>query len=99
MNLIKKIAVGFITINCFMISCTKKFEEINTDPNRIDQISPGTLLNPIIYDAASFGMDRSAAINFELMQLDQSLHIVPVILYLSRLPNILFSRQGRNSRY
>ncbi len=70
MNLIKKIAVGFITINCFMISCTKKFEEINTDPNRIDQISPGTLLNPIIYDAASFGMDRSAAINFELMQVD-----------------------------
>lgn len=70
MNIMKTIAVGVITLNCFMIACTKKFEEINTDPNRIDQISPGTLLNPIIYDAAGFGMDRSAGITFELMQVD-----------------------------
>ena len=70
MNIMKTIAVGVITFNCFMMACTKKFEEINTDPNRIDQISPGTLLNPIIYDAAGFGMDRSAGINFELMQVD-----------------------------
>lgn len=70
MNISKIIAVGVITFNCFMIACTKKFEEINTDPNRIDQISPGTLLNPIIDDAAGFGMDRSAEITFELMQVD-----------------------------
>ncbi len=70
MNIIKTIAAGVITFSCLMIACTKKFEEINTDPNRIDQISPGTLLNPIIYDAAGFGMDRSAGINFELMQVD-----------------------------
>ena len=70
MNIIKTIAVSVITFSCLMMSCTKDFEEINTDPNRIDQISPGTLLNPIIYDAAGFGMDRSAAITFELMQVD-----------------------------
>ncbi|MFN2440475.1 MAG: SusD/RagB family nutrient-binding outer membrane lipoprotein [Chitinophagaceae bacterium] len=66
----KTITAAVITFSCFLLSCTKDFEEINTDPNRIDQISPGTLLNPIIYDAASFGMDRSAAITFELMQVD-----------------------------
>jgi hypothetical protein len=66
----KTITAGVITFSCFIISCTKDFEEINTDPNRIDQISPGTLLNPIIYDAAGFGMDRSAGITFELMQVD-----------------------------
>lgn len=49
-------------------SCTKNFEEINTDPNRIDQISPGTLLNPIIFNMASFNMLRADAITFNLMQ-------------------------------
>jgi hypothetical protein len=68
MNTSKKIIAFLILISGFFISCTKDFEEINTDPNRIDQISPGTLLNPIIYEVASFNMDRSAAIDFDLMQ-------------------------------
>ena len=49
-------------------SCTEDFEEINTDPNRIDQISPGTLLNPIIYGLASFNTDRADAFTFQIMQ-------------------------------
>lgn len=49
-------------------SCTQDFEEINTDPNRIDQISPGTLLNPIIYGVSSFNTDRADAFTFQLMQ-------------------------------
>jgi hypothetical protein len=49
-------------------SCTEDFEEINTDPNRIDQISPGTLLNPIIYGVASFNTDRADAFTFQIMQ-------------------------------
>ena len=51
-----------------ILSCTKDFEEINTDPNRIEQISPGTLLNPIIYEVASFNMEQADAITFNLMQ-------------------------------
>lgn len=49
-------------------SCEKGFEEINTDPNRISSISPGTLLNPTIYELASFNMSKSDDITFELMQ-------------------------------
>jgi hypothetical protein len=49
-------------------SCTKDFEETNTDPNRIDQISPGTLLNPILFEVAGFNMLRSDDITFNLMQ-------------------------------
>nr|WP_298003665.1 SusD/RagB family nutrient-binding outer membrane lipoprotein [uncultured Flavobacterium sp.] len=30
-------------------SCTADFEEINTDPNRLETISPASLLNPILY--------------------------------------------------
>jgi hypothetical protein len=67
-NKIKIFAACAIALSSFMVSCTKDFTEINTDPNRIDQISPGTLLNPLIYDVATFNMDRADNITFELMQ-------------------------------
>ena len=63
-----KIVVSILAVGSLLLSCTKDFKEINTDPNRIDQISPGTLLNPIIYEVASFNMDRADAITFDLMQ-------------------------------
>jgi len=68
MNMSKTLAACIIAFSSFMISCTKDFEETNTDPNRIDQISPGTLLNPIIYEVAGFNMGRSDQITFDLMQ-------------------------------
>lgn len=49
-------------------SCEKGFEEINKDPNRISVISPGTLLNPTLFELASFNMLRSDDITFGLMQ-------------------------------
>lgn len=61
--------IAFILLaSISIISCTKDFETINTDPNRIDQISPGTLLNPIIYTVAGFNMQRCDDITFNLMQ-------------------------------
>ncbi|MGY3091282.1 hypothetical protein ACVWYF_004348 [Hymenobacter sp. UYAg731] len=51
-----------------LVACTDKFEELNTDPNRIEKISPGTLLNPIIYSLASFNTLRSADFTFSIMQ-------------------------------
>jgi Starch-binding associating with outer membrane len=56
--------IGLLAIS----SCTKDFEALNQDPNRIDRISPGTLLNPIIYNATSFNMNRSNSFTFDLMQ-------------------------------
>ena len=49
-------------------ACTTNFDEVNEDPNRIATISPGTLINPLIYGIASHNADRSAAITFDLMQ-------------------------------
>ena len=64
-----KIQTAIIASCTFVtLSCTKNFKEINTDPNRIEQISPGTLLNPIIYEVASFNMEQADAITFNLMQ-------------------------------
>jgi hypothetical protein len=65
---LNKLTTGILAFSCLLFSCTKDFKEINTDPNRIDQISPGTLLNPIIYEVASFNMERADAITFDLMQ-------------------------------
>ena len=51
-----------------VVACTSNFDEINEDPNRIAQISPGTLINPIIYGLSAHNADRSASITFDLMQ-------------------------------
>lgn len=68
MNTINKITAGLAGI-CFLFSaCTKDFKEVNTDPNRIESISPGTLLNPTIYEVASFNMKQADGITFNLMQ-------------------------------
>lgn len=65
----KKISAIYIVFIAFLINgCTNDFEEINEDPNRIAEISPATLLNPIIYGLASHGASRSDAITFNLMQ-------------------------------
>ncbi len=68
MKFFNKILLGAVAASSLLLSCTKDFVELNTDPNRIDQISPGTLLNPIIYGMASHGIDRADAITFDLMQ-------------------------------
>lgn len=64
----KYILITVFSLCVLNFSCTKDFEEINTDPNRISQISPGSLLNPIIYDAASFNTLRADGFTFDIMQ-------------------------------
>ncbi len=49
-------------------ACTKEFEETNTDPNRLEKVSPGTLLNPSIYGLAAFNMERNADFTMHIMQ-------------------------------
>ena len=68
MKIFKESAFCFIAALCLLSACTKGFEKVNTDPNRIDKISPGTLLNPIIYEVSSFNMNKSDDITFNLMQ-------------------------------
>lgn len=55
-------------LTLLLASCTKDFETTNTDPNRVNKISPGTLLNPILYEVSSFNMRKSDDFTFNLMQ-------------------------------
>lgn len=61
------ILFGFLALVIFN-ACTGDFAQVNEDPNRIAQISPGTLLNPIIYGLADHNAGRSKGITFQLMQ-------------------------------
>lgn len=67
MKKINILVVGLLSLG-FLLGCTGDFEEINEDPNRIAQVSPGTLLNPTIYGLATHNVRRSDAIDFNLMQ-------------------------------
>ncbi|PIQ22291.1 MAG: SusD/RagB family nutrient-binding outer membrane lipoprotein [Cytophagales bacterium CG18_big_fil_WC_8_21_14_2_50_42_9] len=65
---IKQILVLLVALSCISVSCTDNFEEINIDPNKVETITPGTLLNPIIYEMASFNSSRSNGFTFDIMQ-------------------------------
>jgi hypothetical protein len=67
MKKIQIIATG-ISLLFLSTACTGDFEQINEDPNRIEVISPGTLLNPILYGMANHNALRSTEVTFNLMQ-------------------------------
>lgn len=63
-----KIAAILVLLTGTIISCTQGFEELNENPNLITEVSPGTLLNPIIYGIASQNALQSVDVTFNLMQ-------------------------------
>lgn len=58
------ILLGAVLVNS---SCSH-FEEMNTDPNNIDRVVPGSLITPLIYDMATYGANRSYDFTWQLMQ-------------------------------
>ncbi len=68
MNIKKYTIVLLLTFCTLNFSCTKNFEAINEDPNRTSNVSPGSLLNPIIYEVSSFNTLRADAFTFDIMQ-------------------------------
>lgn len=63
-----KITAIILLLTGMCISCSAGFEELNDNPNLISEISPGTLLNPIIYGIASQNALQSVDVTFNLMQ-------------------------------
>ncbi|MGV3763190.1 SusD/RagB family nutrient-binding outer membrane lipoprotein [Parapedobacter sp.] len=64
-----------LTIACIAwlsMACERNFDTINKNPNLIDQISPGTLLNEIIYNMASTNLRNNYNITCQLMQVQLS---------------------------
>lgn len=66
-----KISALAVLLTVF-VSCDKGFEELNTNPNLINQISPGTLLNEIVYNMVSNNATNNYNITDQLMQIQLS---------------------------
>ena len=60
-NFFKNIAGGIIVCGTLCTTSCISFDELNTDPTRMDEVNPGTLLNPILYETSVY--------NWKLQQL------------------------------
>lgn len=61
------ILTALMLLNTTTYSCSD-FDEMNCDPNRMDQVNPGMLLNPVLYNMACYNWKRSEGFTLELMQ-------------------------------
>ena len=51
-----------------MAGCTKDFDELNIDPNKLEIVAPGTLVTPTVYGMATYFTVRSNDFTWEIMQ-------------------------------
>lgn len=66
-NLLRNITLGMVLSGFACSSCTD-FDELNTDPTRMEKVNPGTLLDPILYDMGTYNWNRYYDYTFPLMQ-------------------------------
>ena len=48
--MLRKKIIGLLLLATGWTACTQNFDEINTDPNRLEKIDPSTLMTPTLYD-------------------------------------------------
>jgi hypothetical protein len=63
-----KIGAALLILGFACSSCTKNFEEINTNPNNIPDALPQQLMAPALVNTLSYNMSRNRNFNNELMQ-------------------------------
>jgi hypothetical protein len=61
------IAISLATILGLTTTCTS-FDELNTDPVRLDKANPGNFLNPVLYNISTYNWKRYNDFTFALMQ-------------------------------
>lgn len=67
-KMIYKFSCVLIMFSVLLTSCTKDFEEINTDPNNTPNALPQQLLAPALVNTLTYNMIRNRNFNNELMQ-------------------------------
>jgi len=70
MKLPLKIVLFTAILMSSLISCTDKFEILNTDPNRPKDVTPGVLLGQMQYRIVNNTITAARNFNHELMQVD-----------------------------
>lgn len=64
----KKIYITLVLVSSLMTACTDNFEEINTDPNRPKEITPGVMLGQLQYRIVNSSISQGRSFTHELMQ-------------------------------
>ena len=67
-NFLKNIAGGIIVCGTLCTTSCTSFDELNTDPTRMDEVNPGTLLNPILYETSVYNWKLYNNYTYDLMQ-------------------------------
>lgn len=67
-NFFKNIAGGIIVCGTLCTTSCTSFDELNTDPTRMDEVNPGTLLNPILYETSVYNWKLYNNYTYDLMQ-------------------------------
>ena len=57
-----------IAILGILLASCENFDEMNTDPNRMDKVTPGAMFNPILYELSVYNWNRSNSFTMDLMQ-------------------------------
>lgn len=66
---IKNISIVLLVSSAMaMTGCTKNFDELNTDPNRIERVTPSSLVTPTVYGMSTYFTVRSNDFTWEIMQ-------------------------------
>ena len=67
-TLYNKIVIALVMVSVTVVSCTKDFTEINTDPNNTPAALPQQLLAPALVNTLTYNLLRNRNFNNELMQ-------------------------------
>lgn len=70
MRTFKKIFALALVTGSLLTACTNNFEELNTDPNRPKEITPGVMLGQLQYRIVNSSMQSARSFTHELMQVD-----------------------------
>ncbi|MFI5129353.1 MAG: SusD/RagB family nutrient-binding outer membrane lipoprotein [Chitinophagales bacterium] len=70
MSKLNKIYLGVLAGCFFVVACTKNFDELNTDPNRPKEITPGVMLGQLQYRIVNASIGAGRNFTHELMQVD-----------------------------
>ena len=66
----KRYIVLILIIGSLFVSCKKGFQELNTDPNRPKEITPGVMLGQVQYRIVNSSISAARNFTHELMQVD-----------------------------
>jgi hypothetical protein len=65
-----KIVTSILLVFTSLFSCTDKFEALNTDPNRPNEVTPGILLGQMQYRIVNNSIQAARNFTHEIMQVD-----------------------------